>query len=243
MPGGDILLGGESFISRYTTELREQWTISTQSPVTAITAKGSNIYASTQGTILLLGADGRIIQEWGPYADSSVITSVTATDKLVAFADAGTRKVYIFDTGGELRKIIGAEEQGFILPSHYFDAAFGTDNTLYIANTGKLRIEKWTTDGEMSGSFGESGLAPGAFCGCCNPSHFAPLPQGGFVTAEKGINRIKILDGNGNFIEFVSVNNKFMASVPLDVVAAADGGAIYAANPADSKLYIFKRNN
>jgi len=94
-------------------------------------------------------------------------------------------------------------------------------------------------EGDLKSYFGEPGTAPGAFCGCCNPAHFSVIPQG-FVTAEKGINRIKILDRTGKFIEYVSSKNKFMASVPLDLTSI-DGKSIYAANPADSKLYIFTR--
>jgi hypothetical protein len=66
------------------------------------------------------------------------------------------------------------------------------------------------------------------------------LIPGGYITAEKGLNRIKILGSKGEFIEAVSFSNKFIPSVPLDV-ASADGSIIYAANPADSKLYSFKR--
>ena len=113
------------------------------------------------------------------------------------------------------------------------------ENLVFAANTGYRRIETWTVDGKKISQFGEPGTAPGAFCGCCNPAHFAVIPQG-FVTAEKGINRIKILGPDGAFIEFVSSKNSFTASVPLDV-ASNDGMTIYAANPADSKLYIFKR--
>ena len=87
--------------------------------------------------------------------------------------------------------------------------------------------------------FGEPGTAPELFCGCCNPAHFALIPEG-FVTAEKGINRIKILNKKGEFIEFVNSKNNFIKSVPLDL-ASADGKTIYAANPADSKLYVFNR--
>ncbi|MBG0860262.1 MAG: hypothetical protein IQL11_12220, partial [Bacteroidales bacterium] len=63
---------------------------------------------------------------------------------------------------------------------------------------------------------------------------------GGFVTAEKGINRIKILDQLGVFVEFVSSVNNFVPPLPLDI-ASLDGSLIYGANPADSKLYIFQR--
>ena len=87
--------------------------------------------------------------------------------------------------------------------------------------------------------FGEPGMAPGAFCGCCNPAHFIVTPNG-FITSEKGINRIKILGKSGEFIEFVTSRNKFVPSIPLDL-ASADGNILYAANPADSKLYVFRR--
>jgi hypothetical protein len=87
--------------------------------------------------------------------------------------------------------------------------------------------------------FGEAGTAPEYFCGCCAPAHFVKT-SAGYITAEKGINRIKILGDSGEFIEFVSSKNDFVPSVPLDL-ASTDGKAIYAANPADSKLYIFKR--
>jgi hypothetical protein len=61
------------------------------------------------------------------------------------------------------------------------------------------------------------------------------------VTAEKGINRIKILNNKGDFVEFVNSKNNFIKSVPLDL-ASADGVTIYGAYPGDSKLYVFNRN-
>jgi hypothetical protein len=82
-------------------------------------------------------------------------------------------------------------------------------------------------------------LAPEYFCGCCAPAHFALIPQG-FVTAEKGINRIKILNTKGEFVEFVNSKNSFIKSVPLDL-ASADGITIYGVYPGDSKLYVFNR--
>ncbi|MBM3243119.1 hypothetical protein FJZ31_43220, partial [Candidatus Poribacteria bacterium] len=37
------------------------------------------------------------------------------------------------------------------------------------------------------------------FCGCCNPVNFAMLPDGRFVTCEKGLPRVKIYDADGTF--------------------------------------------
>ena len=117
--------------------------------------------------------------------------------------------------------------------------ALDSDNILFVANTGHRRVETRSVQGQFKSCFGEPGTSPGAFCGCCNPAHFIVTPDG-FVTAEKGINRIKILNRTGEFVEFVSSKNKFVPSVPLDL-ASADGMTIYAVNPADSKLYVFTR--
>jgi hypothetical protein len=43
-----------------------------------------------------------------------------------------------------------------------------------------------------------------------------------------------------NFVEFVSSVNNFVPPLPLDI-ASLDGKVIYGANPADSKLYVFRR--
>ena len=128
--------------------------------------------------------------------------------------------VVILDKQGRVEKIIGQNDGQFVLPSPYFDVALDTNN-FYVANTGHRRIETRSPEGRLLSMFGEPGMAPGAFCGCCNPAHFIVTPDG-FITSEKGINRIKILGKSGEFIEFVSSRNKFVPSIPLDL-ASADG--------------------
>jgi hypothetical protein len=237
---GRLVLGGENFIASYDQNYVQQWDLKTEMGVTAVAIYSEKIYAAVNNTIMVLNLKGEKITEWGPYDDKSIITSVSANDSYVAFADAGTKTIYVLDTGGEVKYMAGKEGEPFVIPSTYFDVALGNDNTLYVANTGNRRIERRKTDGTLIDFFGEAGLAPGAFCGCCNPAHFVLLSDG-YVTAEKGINRIKILNSKGEFIEFVSSVNDFLAPMPLDIAASADGSTIYGANPADSKLYVFKR--
>ena len=201
---------------------------------------GDSLFASTVETIFLINSvQGVIKDEWGPFEDNSIITSITSNNSFVAYADAGNKIVVILNKKGELRTIIGKSGEPFIVPSPYFDVALDHDNTLFIANTGNRRIEKRSVTGELINFFGLPGTAPEAFSGCCNPAHFV-LTKEGFITAEKGINRIKIITREGKFVEFVSSLNKFMPSIPLDL-ATADGETIFAANPADGKLYVFKR--
>ncbi|MCX6335429.1 MAG: hypothetical protein NT092_14210 [Bacteroidia bacterium] len=236
---GDIYVGGESFISCYASDLTKKWTLKMPSTITAMAVNGDTVYASSAQTIYLVSCQGKPITEWGPYEANSIITSISAYGQYVAFADAGTKRVFILKKNGEVKSMIGQSDNRFIIPSPYFDVALYSGNVLFIANTGNRRIESWTIEGKFLEQFGEPGTAPGTFCGCCNPAHFAVIPQG-FVTAEKGLNRVKIIDQYGKFIEFVSSKNNFTPSVPLDL-ASVDGETIFAANPADSKLYVFKR--
>ena len=234
-PGGLIFIGGDTFIGSLDSSLNALWTIYPEKKVTALAVSGDTLYASTQETIMLFSKDGEHISEWGPYEAGSIITSVSANSSLVAFADAGNKRVYILRKNGELYSMAGMTGEGFIIPSPYFDVALSEDH-MYAANTGNHRLETWSLEGRYESQFGEPGTAPGAFCGCCNPAHFTLVPDG-FVIAEKGINRIKVLNRTGAFIEFVSNDNDFVPSVPLDVASA--GTKIYAANKSDSTIYIF----
>ena len=239
---GNIILGGENYIRYYNPGFVLKWETETEPAITAVAVFSDKLYAAVNNSVNVFNLKGEKVSEWGPYEEKSIITSLSVNDKYIAFADAAQKTVFILDTGGEVKHIIGRSDEPFIVPSPYFDVALGSDNTLFIANTGKLRIEHRTIDGTLIDYYGEAGLAPEAFCGCCNPAHFALMPEG-FVTAEKGVNRIKILDSKGEFVEFVSSLNDFLPPIPLDIAVSADGNTIFGANPADSKLYSFKRKN
>jgi hypothetical protein len=238
-PEGKIYLGGDSFISSYDKDLKEIWTQNTPEKITAITVSNDTIFATSEELIFLITREGKSIGEWGPYEANCLMTSVSANKNYLAVADAGNKTVFILKKDGEVMSMIGHFGEKLLIPSPYFDVSLTPDNVVFMAHTGNFRIEKRSIDGRLLSSFGEPGSSPEAFCGCCNPAHFTVIPQG-FVTAEKGINRIKILGPEGGFIEYVSSENDFIASTPLDV-ASADGNIIYGANPADGNLYVFMR--
>lgn len=234
-----IYLGGDSFVSCFDNDLKLIWNLKTPAPVTSLSNSGDSVFASTATQILVIDKGGKLLSEWGPFEDSSLITSVTSNKKYVAIADAGSRVVFILDKGGEVKKMIGQGDKQFVIPSPYFEVALDMDNNLFTANTGKHRVETRNINGDILSFFGHPGTGPNYFCGCCAPPHFIVLPNG-FVTAEKGINRIKILDKQGEFVEFVSSHNNFIKSVPLDL-ASIDGKTIYAAYPGESKLFVYNR--
>jgi hypothetical protein len=81
----------------------------------------------------------------------------------------------------------------------YFEVDVGADGLLWVTNPGHHRIEAYTPDGQFERSWGEAANAIHGFCGCCNPVHFTRLPDGRFVTSEKGLPRIKIYSATGDF--------------------------------------------
>jgi hypothetical protein len=236
---GNIYLGGDSFVSCYNKDLDQVWEMKAPAPVTSLSFFGDTIFASTMDMVLVINNEGKLLNEWGPFENNSIITSVSANRSQIAFADAGNKTIFILDKGGEVKRMIGRNDGQFILPSPYFDVALDSAGIIYVANTGHRRLETRGIDGATLAYFGEPGTAPDAFCGCCNPAHFVKT-KSGYITAEKGINRIKILGESGEFIEFVSSKNNFIPSIPLDI-ASVDDNTIYAANPFDSKLYVFTR--
>ncbi len=130
---------------------------------------------------------------------------------------------------------------GFLITSRDFDLAMGTDGLLYVVNPRALRVEGYTLAGDLERHWGQGSPALADFFGCCNPAHLAVLPDGRFVTAEKGIPRIKIYTAEGRF-ECVVAGPQQMA-VTAAAVATDRRGRVYALDPATRSVRIFQRTN
>ena len=76
---------------------------------------------------------------------------------------------------------------GFGVPSPFLGIVLGSDGLLYVNNLGHHRVEACTFDGDLGRTWGKPSLAIDGFCGCCNPIGVAVLPDGRFVTCEKGL--------------------------------------------------------
>ena len=198
-------------------------------------------------------AAGALSARWEAIKAKPVITAVAVAEKEAFVADAGNRAVWRYDLDGKLAGRIGLKEGSqtasrFIVPSPYFDLEIGPGNLLWVVNPGQHRLEAFTFDGALEASWGETSLKVDGFCGCCNPVFFTLLPNGRFVTSEKGLTRIKIYSVKGEFEGVVAgpeqfpkygVNPDAMAS-GLDV-AADDQGRVYAADALAGQVRVFTR--
>jgi hypothetical protein len=145
--------------------------------------------------------------------DSTVITSVAIWEGKIVVADAGKRRIYLFSKNEKIKEfegISGAKNlHGFVIPSPYFDVAVNALNELWVANTGMHSLQQYDENGNLINSWEKVSLEIEGFCGCCNPAHFTFLPDGRFVTSEKGMSRIKIYRTNGDLESVVAAPDKF----------------------------------
>ena len=157
----------------------------------------------SRGHVEVYQPDGTRRASWEPI-DRAVLTSVAAAEAGVFVADAGNRVVVHYDASGKrLGAIDGRNREtggpGFVIPSPYFDVAMAPDGLLRVVNPGAHRIEAYTVDGHREAFWGEAGLQIERFCGCCNPAHFTVMADGRYVTAEKGVPRVKVYSPDGYF--------------------------------------------
>ena len=70
---------------------------------------------------------------------------------------------------------------------------------LRVANPARGGSRRTRFDGDLLGHWGKASSAIDGFFGCCNPANFAVLPDGRFVTVEKGMPRVKVYSKQGEF--------------------------------------------
>jgi hypothetical protein len=202
------------------------------------------LYVGMKDHVEVFDAGGAPLGAWQSLGEKALLTSLAAAEHDVFAADAGNRIVWHYDAAGELQGRIGAPDKarkipGFLITSPYFDLALGRDGLLYVVNPRALRIEAFTFQGDLEFSWGKSSPQIEGFFGCCNPAHFAVLSDGSFVTAEKGMPRVKIYSPQGKF-ECVVAGGQQMSVTAADV-AADRRDRVLILDPLAVSLRIFER--
>lgn len=215
-------------------------------PAFCLAFGGGRVFVGLRDRVAVHDRDGGLLATWEGLGARSWLTSIAVRGDDVLVADAGQRLVWRFDTAGMLRGQFGrrdaaAGEEGFFVPSPYFDLAFGPAGELWVVNPGVHRVQRRSLDGRLLGSWGETSLGPEGFSGCCNPSHLAILADGSFATSGKGIPRVTLHGPDGRFLEVVAGPESF-APLALDLDLAVDArGRILVLDPQRGQLRIFAR--
>jgi len=175
--------------------------------------------------------------------EEAFITSIAVQEDKIFVAEAQGKKIIEYSHQGKPVSTIGTRDSNeltrFILPSYFFDVAFDSDGFLWAANTGMHKLVSFKKDGSLRAHWGETSSMPKGFCGCCNPSHFAILESGNFVTSEKGIVRVKEYNQGGDFICVIAGPETFAkGSEGLDI-AVDSKQRIWVLEPKTQTIHVF----
>jgi hypothetical protein len=172
------------------------------------------------------------------------LTSIAATSTDLFVADAGEKIVNHYDFKGRLINRIGEKDPqnnipGFVVPSYYFDLGISPSGDLWVADPGRHIFRNFSYDGKLISSWGKASMGVEGFCGCCNPSHFAFLSDGSFVTSEKGIERIKIYTPDGTYKYLVATPESFEEGTRGLDLAVDSQDRILVLDPVKKKVRFF----
>ncbi len=208
--------------------------------------KNHDLYLGMDDHVEVYDRRGARKSSWESLGEEAIITSIAVSENNVFVADAGDHIVWKFDKSGNRLKRIGEKDKdrdipGFIIPSPFFDVALDPDGFLWVANTGRHSLENYTQDGDFRTSWGEFSMEIEGFSGCCNPSHFAILEDGSFVTSEKGLARVKVYNRIGELVSVVALPDQFIeGTVGLDL-AVDSSQRIYVLDPRQKLVRIFEK--
>jgi len=131
---------------------------------------GGDLVLGMKDHVEVWGTDGARKESWASLGEEARLTSIAAGREQVVAADAGNRLVWRFDRSGVLAGTVGEEPRpggttGFVVPSPFFDAAFGPDGSLWVADPGRQRVERYSPEGTWKSSWGRASMEIDGFCG------------------------------------------------------------------------------
>ena len=246
-----IYVGGDRAVIRYSSDGKKLAEIALRGEPRCLAVgafnhvKPGQLYVGMDEHVEVFDPNGTRLAVWKSAGAKAIFTSITTTEEEVWVADAGNRLVWHFDTTGRPLEPLGRpdpakQRPGFLVTSHYFDVAAGTDDLIYVVNPRLLHVEGYTRNGDYETVWGQGSSSVADFFGCCNPAQLAVLPDGGFVTAEKGIPRVKTYSRVGR-LQSVVAGPAQLSDTPANLAADRHGRVLVLDSRA-AKVRVFEKN-
>lgn len=237
-PDGRLLVAGDCLVQELTPDGGGSRRFICKAPPRDLALlPDGGVLAAFATHVDVLAGDGAW-RRWADLANDSQASGITAATGGVWVADSAKRQVWRFDTTGRACGMIG-EHCEFVVPSAILAVAATADGTVWVTNPGRHRLEQFTVDAKPLATWGRAGGAIDAFFGCCNPARFTVLPDGRFITAEKGLPRVKIYSRDGTLASVVADAASFVPG-QKGLVPRLDGkGRVLVLDPAKRAIRIF----
>ncbi len=219
----DVLLGENGFTYRLSGSnwgnLPEGWVYK---EATAVDVDSKDrVYVFNRGTtpMIIFNSEGDIVDTWGDGVFANPHGVTIGPDDEVYCVDNGDHTVRKFTSDGKLLMTLGnagkradpMSGKPFAAPTHV--AVDPSTGNFYVADGyANASVHKYTPDGDLIMSWGESGNDPGQF----NIVHNVQVDSEGWVyIADRENHRIQIFDSNGKF-ETQWVNMSRAATICID---------------------------
>ncbi len=243
---GVFFVGGEKGLVALTADGTVKWKLTLNAPVhcLAVGPDGDMLYTGMRDHIDVRDTNNSSLKKtWPKVEGKPFLSSLNAGDKLVFAADAGNRKVYFYAKDGTVKKTLDGRHEkvrSFIIPSPHFDLATAPYGMLWVVNPGYKKLEHYSIDGEKQQSWGISGIDIEAFVGCCNPSDIAIRSDSHFITAEKGLCRVKVYEPNGDFLGVVAGPEQFGRYEGALDLAVDEDDNVLVLDPSRKMIRVFE---
>lgn len=247
--GANLYVAGDRAIMVYDAAGKPLRSFPTGEPARCLAvASDGTVYVGIGDHVEVYSPTGQRMQVWQADRDESLVTCITLHEDQVLAGFYRKREGYVvrYDRTGKRLNFIEPPKDGgrkLLAPSPHLDLVVA-DGYVRIANPGALCVEGYSLDGEPQPSLnwgGPSGTDIAGFVPCCNPTDLAALPEGGFVTSEKGVPRVKVYNAAGRFQGLVAGSDSFAADAAgLDLAVDAEG-RIFVLDPPAKAVRVFVR--
>jgi outer membrane protein assembly factor BamB len=183
-------------------KLPEDWTFHEVAAV-AVDDK-DQLYCFTRGKhpVIVFDRNGNFLRSWGEGVFKRAHGATMGPDGMIYLTDDGDHTVRKCTLDGKILMTIGVPGK----PAPYQSGepfnrcthvAFSPQGDIYVSDGyGNSRVHKYSPDGRLMLSWGESGSDPGQF----NIVHNIAADKEGWVyVADRENNRVQVFDGNGKY--------------------------------------------